>query len=318
MITCCFDCIDGVAAWTDERKEPLSGRVVHKRSGDEYGMLRDDNLEIRCKMAGLFFITPVIFAVRILLRLGHLFSGHWAIGQGYTRALKTWRLERYHAPIDEMGNKQQAPGFISLWIRVVLYSACYFADALSKCVTLPIAAMLSMSASFLAIADPLLARRCFAWVEEAWSLELERGSPLLLLNYSAPCMQPKRIWDQCDFYSTENKRNSLKDLYRSMLSIQYQLEDCKDYFPLKEYHDLSRHIKALREQIKKDINEQRVLENQELFYNKRREDLNQIRIAFETFAENLIILAEKGAATDQEKERNRNNLYQHLNFKPPS
>ncbi len=314
MITCCFDYVEGSDSWIDERGSSSQKRVFHKRSGDEYGMLKDSDLEIRYKMFGLCAISPAIFFSRAIFRLAHLLSGQWAFGQGYTRALKTWRLERYHAPVDEAGKKLNAPGQKTLWVRTALYAACYFADALAKCVTLPIAALLAVTSTLIAIGDPLLARRCYAWVEEAWSLEFEKKSSLHFLNYSAPCMQPKRIWDQIDLYPSIKERNDPKRLYSYMLQINHLLDSHREYFTQTEYELLSNHLSRRSKQIKDDLVKYKIKEETESYCANQLKELENMLIGLERFAQHLVDLAESDVTEPEAKIRNKTNLYQHLNL----
>lgn len=215
--------------WTEEVVNERR-YVTHVKSGDVY-LSGDSNMEIRKKLAKLFVVSIPVCALRIVLRLGHLLSGHWAWGQGYTAALKSWRLERHECK----KTQKEAPGRMELYKRVGVYSLFYFANAAVKCATLPIAALLMMGSSLVSIADPLTARRLFGKVEETWSIDLGDHFVNFFTNYIAPCMQPKQVWKECNFWQDEDTKAA-----RSHFLIKKTLEEYQGYFSTEEYEQLTK------------------------------------------------------------------------------
>lgn len=310
MTACCLDCIDGSAAWRDER---FKGRVIHRSSNEEYGMTLDSDMKIRCKMGLLFFSSPPLFFGKAIFRLGHLLSGYWAWGQGYSRALKIHRIERYHCQLDENGKKRNAPGLISLSTRTALYSLVYFTDAAIKLATLPLAAALATGSTLIALINPFLARRYFAQIEELWSLDINRSSKFpIQINYMAPCMQSKRVWDQYNFYPSPNRDDDPKRIHLSALLIKYLLKECQEYLDSKEYNNLQELIECKVRKIKAELEKFQKIEDKRLFSKTKQKDLNDIKQALYLFLHNAHLIAEQETTSEEEKNQNKNKLYECL------
>jgi hypothetical protein len=310
MTACCLDCIDGSAAWRDER---FKGRVIHRSSNEEYGMTLDSDIDIRCKMGLLFFLSSPLFFGKAIFRLGHLLCGYWAWGQGYSRALTIHRIERYHCQLDENGKKRNAPGLLSLSTRTALYSLLYFTDAAIKLTTLPLAAALATVSTLVAITNPFLARRYFAQIEELWSIDISRSSKFpIQINYMAPCMQSKRIWDQYNLYPSINRHNDPKHIHLSALLIKYLLKECQDYLHSKEYNDLQELIECKLRKIKAELENFQKIEDKRSFSEKKQTDLNAIKNALRRFLNNAYLIAEQESTSKETKSQNKTQLYECL------
>lgn len=235
MIACYLDFIRGPLAWkvrTGQYENKKTWyQVLHNASGDDYRIIPDSKANIRAKMAGLIF-SPIFFFPKAICRLGFLLSGNWA-RRGYGKGLKKWRIERYHLIADQ---KENLPGRVTLCAYAALYSLQFLADESLKFASLPLAAALTSASALLAIIDPWLSRRCFAQLEEAWSIDLDPNSKFQkLTNFIAPCMQPKRVWDQYNLYFSPRENELQKQILQDMLSARRTLEECKEYLPHELY-----------------------------------------------------------------------------------
>ena len=246
--TCC------PSFWDDRRtidsRGLTQGTVVHRASGDTYGKAcySDTNLTIQKKMVLLFIGTPFIGILRIIARIGHLLSGHWAWKQGCEEALASWKDDRRIAVLTNSSKK--APGRIDLYARTVLYSLYRFSEALIKLVTQPLALALAMGASLIAVADPLLSRRFFAKIEEIWSIHLGEWSALdSIINYSAPCMQPDRVSDSLNFYRSFEDFDP-QSIRSQLFSLKKNLQDSRSYFSETDYLFFLDRIHIMKNKIK--------------------------------------------------------------------
>lgn len=199
----CFpDC--STESWDDQRKESVcgsaQGHVTHRASGDVYGHEKesDTDLVIRIKLAALTVLHYPLSLLHAIAKIIYILSGHWAWSEGYAEALKEKNVEQL--PMDSLQE-----GIHSCFI-VAKHSLFYLADALSKTLTLPVACVLGALSAFLGVFHPLLGRRLFAKVEESWSIHLAKPSEMtIFLNFSAPCMQPKRVREEQHFYEIFKK-----------------------------------------------------------------------------------------------------------------
>jgi len=182
-------------AWNDEREiDPATGKtkghVTHTASGDIYGHGKTSDTDeiIRCKLAGLIFLHPFSRMIHLASRILYLLTGQWIVAG-------------YQATLQEKNVKQLPMKGWEDILSVTQNSLFYLADALLKTTTLPFACALALGSCCIGLVHPLLGRRLFAKVEEAWSLTfLKPPETGIFLNFSAPCMQPNRIWREHNFY----------------------------------------------------------------------------------------------------------------------
>lgn len=219
-----------------ESEEILSGYVVHIPSSDQYGHRTgaDSDLTIRMKMVFLFFTTPLVGTLfAIPLRVAHLCSGRWALTQGYQEALSQWKIERLECY--NTGQLDQAPSKLDLYTYVALKSIKYFAEAFVKLATYPLALALCMGAALIAPVSPFWARHAFARIQEAWSIDIHPESRFALgvnhlMNFQAPCMLSKRVWENYNLYERGFDENEPLDQIYNLKQLVLRFEA---YFPEK-------------------------------------------------------------------------------------
>ncbi|MDP1608931.1 MAG: hypothetical protein Q8L98_06435 [Chlamydiales bacterium] len=249
MSACCSYITNYSSIWEDQRNLYGRGYVIHKPSDDTYGLTPDSNHTIRLKMALLFVACIPLNLMQIGLRMKHIVTGEW-LQHAQKEALHSWRKERY---LCHQTKKGPLPNRTELKWRTAKLAARLFAEATLKCATLPLATFLKMAVCWLSIPDPLLARRLFGNIEEAWTYhpEEETSPEVSWSNYNALCMQPKRIWDQFNFYKLSKKHN-LDDIRSTLYDINRSLTTNKEYFSQDTYESFKTHSKLAKSLCKGD------------------------------------------------------------------
>lgn len=283
MSACCSYITNYSAVWEDRRNLYGRGYVIHKPSGDAYGLTPDSNHIIRFKMALLFVACIPLNLMQIGLRMKHIVTGEW-LQHAKKEALHSWRIERYHC---HQTKNWQIPHRKELQWRTAKLAARLFAEATLKCATLPLATFLKMAVCWLSIPDPLLARRLFGNIEEAWTYhpEEETSPEVSWSNYNALCMQPKRVWDQFNFYKLSKKYN-LDDIRNTLYDINRSLDVNKEYFAEDIYESFKMHSELAKSLPKGNT------------------DLIEIKKTLEKFIEESYLIAEQ-CAFEKEAETQR-------------
>lgn len=199
---------DESADWVDERfiseDGKLQGYVIHRGSVDYYGHFKnaDNNGAIRFKLTLLALTVIPRAAWAALFRSCHLISGYWIWGQGVPEALVDWKQET---------------GIYELCKKAAVCSLKHFAWASLTFLTYPLNLALGVGCFFVSIPRPLLGRRLFGQLEEAWGLPVYSPSFFTsLLNFHAPCMQPKRIWEIYNLYKM-NPCDQISSLFKTLI-----------------------------------------------------------------------------------------------------
>lgn len=283
MSACCSYITNYSAVWEDRRNPYGKGYVIHKPSGDSYGLTPDSNQTIRYKMAVLFVACIPLNLVQIGFRIKSIIMGEW-LQHAQKAALHSWRKERY---LCHQTKNWQIPHRKELQWRTAKLAVHLFAEAMLKCITLPLATFLKMAVCWLSIPDPLLARHLFANIEETWTYHPEEAaSPVVRWNnYNAPCMQPKRVWDQFNFYKLF-QTYSWDDSRSLVYNINRSLDMNKEYFSQDIYESLKMHSELAKSLPKGNT------------------DLIEIKKTLEKFIEESYLIAEQ-CAFEKEAETQR-------------
>src|SRR3990167_496299 len=233
-------------------KGNLRGTVVHNGSGDVYGGVYgcDSNNKIRLKCAGVFFSAPFVAVGRVALRA--LMWTPRACWEGYKRGLKSWENRRVEILRSDAIDKK-LPGKADLALRVAACTLYVLGRDLLKIVAIPFAALYTMFWSIGSIVAPLTARREIAKAAEATYVDLGNMVawyyPFHAAGLIAPCMQPKRVWDERNLYRLFPDF-SPKTIRSQLLLLKKQLDSMSVYFSPEDHKHFIDIVQALRATVK--------------------------------------------------------------------
>ncbi len=179
-------------SWDDYRDSNGFGIVKDADTGRIYGTTSKDNdFRLRAKFLGLFVFQAPFGLFRLTYRIMCLVGFDFAIS-GYQSASRQWLLERQEASLK---SKTISPvsGFYWMAARHIseqlVINIVQIATYLFAVIALEIAALYG-------IFKPLDGRGLYALIEELWNKNDLYDIPIrLITNASAPCMQPKDVWE---------------------------------------------------------------------------------------------------------------------------
>lgn len=224
------DFFSGSDVWLDERSEG-KGYVTHISSNDRYGHLSysDSDTMIRLKMLGLVSGLTFLGTLRLAFRVTYLVTGGWIWSKAYPEALLEWKTRRIE--IFLKNSSDPLPLRLDLCKEVAAKSLRAFVESFIKTLTYPAAILLEMGVAFLGILAPLTGRRLFSQIEQKWSFS-SNAPPLfhLDMNFNAPCMQPKRIWEEQNLYRISKSTVSSSN-YDRICALKQMIHRNAAYFP---------------------------------------------------------------------------------------
>lgn len=246
--------------WQDPRKGCYGrGSVKDRSSGDLFGAVDpDSDCEIRQKMFALLIVqAPAMGLGRIPARIFALLTGDF-IAAGIHFAKKEWHLERQLWSLS--GNRKgKPPGKCALYGKIIKHSLWQLIKNIVKIATYPIAIVGLQFAALYGLFNPLDGRKLWAMIEHAWSRDyIGEGWRWKDCDYLAPCMQPKRVWDQRNFYSSFSDPRTLRSLLLEIVNIVrenrvfFERENVDPHAMTKQFESFRKKVQRLS---KKDHDE---------------------------------------------------------------
>jgi hypothetical protein len=225
-----LDCFN----WDDQRGPGChsEGIVTHIPSQTVYAS-GDSDQDIRLKMVALSLGQAPIMSIRMLGRIGAIFRGDF-VRAGRHFAEKAWKLERQTWSLNP-NPKALPPDESSLRNKVILHTIWQLIKNIVKIVTYPLAMIALQFAALYGIINPADGRRMFSAIEHAWSRDyFEPDWCWQFLDYLAPCMQPKDVWESRNFYAAQEGHDSGD--YRSiLLNISNKIKDNIQFYERETY-----------------------------------------------------------------------------------
>lgn len=177
---------------------------------------------IGIKMALIATVAPpLLFAVRIPFRALSLCCGDF-VWAGYQIAERNWRINRQIWSLDDTRNTNSLPpGVLAFCQQLAIQSLIQLAKNIVKLVTYPIAIVaLAFSGLYGALIRPIEGKILVSWIEDTWSRDetciseknsvktFLSGWNLMLGDFIAPCMMPRRVAIERNIYKCDVEYNN--------------------------------------------------------------------------------------------------------------
>ncbi|MDE3046558.1 MAG: hypothetical protein KGJ02_07965 [Verrucomicrobiota bacterium] len=199
------------------------GTWTHIKTGRVYGFsTRDTPWELRKKFFPLCIFTFPGTAARIAYRTLALLSGDF-IRSGLAKGEAEWQLKSQEWSLNSNRKIEQLPSHSLLLIKHILRDLVL---NVLKIVTYPLACIALQFTALYGLLDPINGRAAFSRIEEIWSRDISSGIRscglfIQFSEFSAPCMQPKDVWEKNNLfaYRPHYDPHSSKSLFLQIQNI---------------------------------------------------------------------------------------------------
>lgn len=209
--------------WEDRRDPDGYGFVKNVATGQIYGSpVASNDTTLRIKFACLFVFQALFSPFRLSYRVLSLCAFDFAVA-GYRSAKVEWLNERQTCQMAQQEEylksktiTQLPPTASAFYWKAAKNISCQLILNVFKIATYALAVVALQFAALYGIFKPLDGRGFYSLIEEIAAKRDPYDLPILLIsNYSAPCMQPKSVWEQQNWFTWFPNYNP--DSYYSLL-----------------------------------------------------------------------------------------------------
>lgn len=232
--------------WKDERTAG-GGAVTDTATGRIYGATsHDTDSDLKAKFIALSLFQACFSPFRFSYRVLSLVTLDFAVA-GYKSAKLEWLRERQKVFLSKDINRiLLLPNGSNLFWKTAIHITTHLVVNIFKISTYILIVIGLQFAALYGIFMPLDGRAIYSRLEEIGAKRGPYDFPFPLIgNYSAPCMQPKDVWDKQNWYSWQEGYNA-NDYKSLLLKIQNISIEQKKFLKTEEM-EFAQHEKLLEQ-----------------------------------------------------------------------